>query len=556
MCGIWAYISKNKKNNDIQELLKNFWSIKNRGPDNSVFETFETVMMGFHRLAIMDNTFKSNQPFHFQNELKTVIFICNGEIYNYKELNHKYDLNLENNSDCMTIPLLYMKLDNEDLWLELFKKEIKGEFAFIMCEFDNFKNLRKVFVGRDQIGIRPLYYNGCSVDIKNNKDQFVFCSEIKGLRWYNDNVEEFPPGKILRLNFDEFKNTEMSFYDFKWVYNVLQVIKDENYYLDNVRRAVINSVRRRLVADRPLAFLLSGGVDSSLVCAISQKILNQPINTFCCGMGKGTDLKYAKMVADHIKSHHTEVLFTEQEGFDSIPDVIEAIESWDTTTVRASVGQFLVSKFIGTNTDCKVVLVGEGPDEVCSSYMFNWNAPSGKEMHIAALKYVDEIHYYDSKRGDRCISHWGLEGRVPLLDPEVIEAYWRIPSDMRLPKTKGIEKWWLRQAFTNMNLLPDEVLWRKKEAFSDGVSSKEKSWYEIIQEKIDLLVPENYKELSNKYVSNKPVTKEAYYFLNIFTNKFGMNRDNIIPGYWQPMWSGKEGEYIDPSARILDAYTD
>ena len=556
MCGIWAYISKNKKENDIQELLKNFWSIKNRGPDNSVFETFETVMMGFHRLAIMDNTFKSNQPFHFQNELKTVIFICNGEIYNYKELNHKYNLNLENNSDCMTIPLLYMKLDDEEVWLELFSKEIKGEFAFIMCEFDNFKNLRKVFVGRDQIGIRPLYYNGCSVNVEKNKDQFVFCSEIKGLRCYKDKVEEFPPGKILRLNFDEFKNTEMSFYNFKWVYNVMQVIKDENYYLDNVRKAVINSVRRRLVADRPLAFLLSGGVDSSLVCAISQKILNQPINTFCCGMGKGTDLKYAKMVADHIKSHHTEVLFTEQEGFDSIPDVIEAIESWDTTTVRASVGQFLVSKFIGTNTDCKVVLVGEGPDEVCSSYMFNWNAPSGKEMHAAAIKYVDEIHYYDSKRGDRCISHWGMEGRVPLLDPEVIEAYWRIPSEMRLPKSKGIEKWWLRQAFVNMNLLPDEVLWRKKEAFSDGVSSKEKSWYEIIQDKIGMLVPENYEELSNKYKKNRPVTKEAYYFRDIFTSKFGMNRDNIIPGYWQPMWTGKEGEYIDPSARILDAYDD
>ena len=171
----------------------------------------------------------------------------------------------------------------------------------------------------------------------------------------------------------------------------------EKNLLINLRNAIINSVRRRLSADRPIAFLLSGGVDSSLVCAIASKILKIPIKTFCCGMKGGTDLKYAKMVADFIKSNHTEVYFSAEDGLGSIPQVINAIESWDTTTVRASVGQFLVSKYIGTKTDCKVVLVGEGPDEVCSSYMFNWNAPNGDELHETALEYVKKIHYFDAK---------------------------------------------------------------------------------------------------------------------------------------------------------------
>lgn len=182
----------------------------------------------------------------------------------------------------------------------------------------------------------------------------------------------------------------------------------EQEHLDRIRTAVINAVRRRLDADRPLSYLLSGGVDSSLVCAISQRILGIPIKTFCCGMKGGTDLKYAKMVADHIGSIHTEVHFTAEEGVEVIKDVIKATETWDTTTVRASVGQYIVCRHIGVNTDCKVVLVGEGPDEVCSSYLFNWYAPSGEELDQASREYVKNIHLFDSRRGDRCISFWGL----------------------------------------------------------------------------------------------------------------------------------------------------
>jgi asparagine synthase (glutamine-hydrolysing) len=275
-------------------------------------------------------------------------------------------------------------------------------------------------------------------------------------------------------------------------------------------------------------------------------------------MREGTDLQYARMVAKHIGSNHTEVFFTPQEGLDAIRDVIRTTETWDTTTIRASVGQYLVCKWIGTRTDCKVVMVGEGPDEVCSSYLFNWYAPNGEALDKAAKDYVSNIHYYDVKRADRCIARWGLEGRVPLLDPEFIRDYWAIPGNQRMPTYKNMEKWWLREAFAGTGVLPDAVLWRKKEAFSDGVSG-EKSWFQIIQEWVDPQVSDE--ELSGSemtYPYCSPTTKEAFLYRKIFCEIFGDHRQEIIPGYWQPKWSANGKEvvgYIDPSARVLSVYS-
>ena len=559
MCGIWALINLVKNKPDIGKYLSDFWELQNRGPDNSCFETFPQAWVGFHRLAIMDTSFKSNQPYVLQEKDKTIVFACNGEIYNFKYLISKYKLDIDGNSDCMTVPKLYLKFyDDIDKWYNLFNKEIKGEFAFFLLEFDHLKSLRNIFVGRDQIGIRPLYYHQPS----SNSKQLLFTSEIKGAKNYPDSIIEYPPGKITKFELNEFGAINQFQYDFNWVYNVKQLEltneHNEEYFLNKIRDSVINAVRRRLDADRPIAFLLSGGVDSSLVAAIGQKILGQPIKTFCCGMKGGTDLEYARKVADHIGSHHSEVYFTAEDGVNALDDVVNATETWDTTTVRASVGQFMVCKHIGVKTDCKVVLVGEGPDEVCSSYLFNWYAPNGEELDKSAKEYVKKIHYFDCRRGDRCISYWGLEGRVPLLDPEVIEAYWKLPSNCRHPKYKGIEKWWLRKAFDGMDLLPDEVLWRKKEAFSDGVSSKEKSWYEIIQEDCEKnITDEMMNEAKKKWTHHTPPTKEAYHFRKIFTEKFGVERHNIIPNYWMPKWN-KDGkvveDYMDPSARVLSVY--
>jgi asparagine synthase (glutamine-hydrolysing) len=563
MCGIWAYIKLLKdKKVDLSMLFQDFWNIKPRGPDNSYLENYGDVWVGFHRLAIMDTSFKSNQPFVFQEKERTVIFICNGEIYNFRYLIEKYDLPIKTDSDCMTIPELYLKYTRNDgdykQFVELFNEEIKGEFAFVMFEFDRLKNLKHVFVGRDQIGIRPLY----SSVLKDEPSGMIFSSEIKGTNSYDGDIIEFPPGFIMKYDFDDFgKPSPKSSYVFKNVYAVEHFKPSyscDDYYLENVKQAVINSVKRRLDADRPLAFLLSGGVDSSLVAAISAKLLGYPIRTFCCGMNEGTDLIYARKVAKHIGSNHTEVFFTQQEGLDAIRDVIWKTETWDTTTIRASVGQYIVSKYIGTKTDAKVVLVGEGPDEVCSSYLFNWYAPSGKALHDTALDYVDKIHYFDSRRGDRCISGWGLEGRVPLLDPEFIKAYWEIPAEYRMPQYKGMEKWWLRKAFDGTGILPDAVLWRTKEAFSDAISSKEKSWFKIIQDYVEPLVSdEELEKAKEKYPHCTPQTKEAYYYRKVFCEFFGERKQTVLPHYWQPKWSadGKEvTSYVDPSARTLQIY--
>jgi asparagine synthase (glutamine-hydrolysing) len=553
MCGIWTFINliKNKQIN-YTKLYNDFMKIKHRGPDLSNYQLINNdIIIGFHRLAIMDPTFTSNQPYILEDNDHTIIFLCNGEIYNFKELIKNHKLDIINNSDCLVIPKLYIKYtdSNIDKFINLFihnKDSIKGEFAFILLEFDKLQNLKHVIIGRDEIGIRPLYYN----TINNNTSELILSSEIKAMSSCNDNISEFPPGTIMKIDINNICGIkENTFYNFKTVYNTTSynLFNNEEVYLENIRTSVINSIQRRLVSDKPIAFLLSGGVDSSLIAAISSKLLNIPIKTFCCGMSKGTDFKYAKMVAYHIKSNHTEVIFTKEEGLNAIKDVIYTTETWDTTTIRASVGQYLVCKHIGQNTDCRVILVGEGPDEVCSSYLFNYNAPSSDDLHNTAIEYVENIHMYDGRRADRCISKWGLEGRVAFLDPEFIEAYWSIPAEWRHPKYKDIEKWWLRKAFEKYDILPPEVLWRKKEAFSDGVSDKEESWYEIIQNHI--------KNLELEYNKSMAPTLEAFYYKKIFIDHFGENRLNILSKYWQPKWTiNSTDDYVDPSARTLNIY--
>ena len=558
MCGIWALINLVKKNPDIASYLADFWSINRRGPDSSCLQTFPQAWIGFHRLAIMDVSFDSNQPFVFQEPNRTIVFICNGEIYNFKDLISKYQLDIHSKSDCRTIPELYIKFSKSnqiDKWYQLFINEIKGEYAFALFEFDHLKTLRKIIVGRDMVGIRPMYYHVPT----NSSQQLIFTSEIKGATNFPDKIQEFPPGTLQTFELNELGHLNLTEYNFQWIYNFKPQLPDtrsalqyqEEYHLQRIRNAVVNSVRRRLDSDRPIAFLNSGGVDSSLVAGIASKILRTPIKTFCCGMKGGTDLEYAKKVAQHIGSNHTEVFFNAEDGLNALDDVIYATETWDTTTIRASVGQFLVCQYISSKSDCRVVMVGEGPDEVCSSYMFNWYAPSANELDKCAKEMVKNIHIYDCKRSDRCISYHGLEGRVPLLDPEVIEAYWSIPATWRMPQYKGIEKWWLRKAFDGYNIIPDEVLWRKKEAFSDGISSKEESWYTIIQKKCETLITDN------DLLNSECPTKEALYFKKNFIKHFSENRVNIIPKYWLPKWS-KQGvlvsEYIDPSARTLDVY--
>lgn len=570
MCGIWAYIKlKNGKEIPIPQHFNVFYQLKHRGPTNSYFETYENVCVGFHRLAIIDDSFQSNQPFIFENEDRTVIFICNGEIYNFKELITYYDLDKDIKNDCFVIPSIYMKLcqkKQEHTFIQAIQNSVEGEFAFVLFEFNRNKTLQKIIACRDEIGVRPLYYHPSITS-----DSLLFTSELKGGLTYSDDLKEFPPGHMITYYFEENDvrvedNTFSTVYDtrppihyFDERMNTLlgEYEPTENEYLEDIRTSVTNSVHKRLMADKPIAFLLSGGVDSSLVAAIASRHLGTSIRTFCCGMEEGTDLKYARDVAKKIGSYHTEVIFTPEQGLAAIPDVIRTIESWDTTTVRASVGQYLVSQYIGTQTDCKVVLVGEGPDEVCSSYLFNWYAPSGYALDASAKEYVKKIHYFDVKRADRCISRWGLEGRVPLLDPEFIRSYWALPHEERMPTYRQMEKWWLRKAFESSDLLPEHVLLRRKEAFSDGVSGQT-SWYQIIQNFVaEKVTDEEMVHAATTYPYCTPTTKEAYYYRKLFCDIFGAHRQEIIPHYWQPKWdaNGKEiTSYMDPSARTLGIY--
>jgi asparagine synthase (glutamine-hydrolysing) len=567
MCGIWAFINFENKNPNYDQMFVDFMKMKARGPDMTSFQTLKNLSIGFHRLAIMNPTFHANQPYILENGEKTIIFVCNGEIYNFKELINDNNLPIYNNSDCMTIPQLYLKYVNYNNnhtnindFVKLFSHNVKGEYAFMIFEFDKLQNLKDIIVARDHVGIRPLYYG-----YKNNKN-IMFSSEIKGMHSYNGTVIEFEPGTIKHFQFDDLgRITYEKNHNFKKIYNIIPYndvsFNDmtynnfENLLLTNVREALIASVKRRLTADVPIGFLVSGGLDSSIIAGIASKLLNKPLNTFCCGIlgTNSTDIKYAKTVANHIKSNHTEVLFSIKEALESIPTVIKLIESYDVTTIRASVGQYMVSKHIGEKTDIKVILTGELSDEVTSGYIYNYYAPDADSLHHAAIEYVKNVHIYDGRRVDRCISGVSCEARIAFSDPEFIASYWSIPTRYRLPSYKNCEKWWLRKAFENTGILNNEVLWRRKEAFSDGISGTEKSWFEIIQDHINLLISDD------EFISNKwgCVTKEQYYYRKLFCEMYGEKRQDIIPHMWIPKWDSQGNEiteYVDPSARTLGVY--
>lgn len=528
MCGIWT-VAKRKGFFQTTPKIKDFWSIKNRGPDISLMKEISTynfnLWLGFHRLSIIDITSNSNQPFIKRDKNKTFIFLCNGEIFNYKYLIKKY--NLEESGDCKVLLNLIIKYPRK--WKFMLDYEIKGEFAFVCYEIrDN--SLYKITVGRDQIGIRPLYYV---------KDKYIFSSEIKGISNFSK-IREFPPGIVKEIYIGlDYTNT----YSFKWVYKIKQIQSQEDKHLSNIVKSVKKSINMRLISDKPIGFLLSGGVDSSLVCAIATYFLGVPIHTFCIGIeNAGTDFKFARSVAEKIKSYHTEVLFSIEDAISALPEIIYATETYDTTTIRASIGQFLLAKYIKNTTDIKVILVGEGPDEVCSSYLFNWNCPNETELHKTAIDYVEKIHHFDVRRVDRCLSYFGLEARVPLLDPSFIKAYWKIPQEQRIPQYKGIEKWWLRKAFEKYNILPNEVLWRKKEAFSDGISSVSNPLHIKIQD----FCGNFFNEPSSLQAENK-------YYKHMYNNFY--KNINTIPHYWQPKWHEHNNDnLIDPSARTLSVY--
>ncbi len=527
MCGIFAYLNYTV---DYDLVRNGFDKIQKRGPDASYLLRFNNIYLGFHRLKINDMSVDANQPFSHQN----IHLICNGEIYNFKKLKTMYDIKTKSESDCEVILYLYNKFG-----IERTCQLLDGVFAFVIYD----ANINKVFLGRDPYGVRPMF-----IGYDTNEDLFV-SSEIKAIQDLCIYIKQFKPGYFMEFNLDNKSFKLNPFYDFNYKYDL---IESEVTSLHLIKELLIQAVRKRLMSDRPIGCLLSGGLDSSLIASIVNYFFKQAnhgqLNTFAIGLDGATDLKYAQKVAEHLHTNHINVILQEKDFLDAIPEVIYAIESYDTTTVRASVGNYLISKYIKENTDITVVYNGDGSDEL-GGYIYLKNAPNEMEFQNEVNKLIRNIHYFDVLRSDRSISsQWGLEARTPFLDKEFVSMYMSIQNRLKLHNR--MEKHLLRQAFDNTDLLPKDVLWRKKEAFSDGCSSNERSWHKIIQEHVDKEITDEEFELEKvKYKHNPPQLKESLYYRRIF-NKYYPNRDNVIPYYWLPNWTTEK----DPSARELSNY--
>lgn len=553
MCGIFAYIYKVKSDEDKKgyyknSLIEDFNKIRKRGPDNSEYRLENNVFLGFHRLAINDISHVGNQPM----VLNDYYLICNGEIFNHEKIIEEYNFKTNSKSDCEVILHLYNYLinkigkENENTYndvMNILCNKLDGEFAFVL--YDTKRN--NVYVVRDPYGVRPLFIGN------TDNGDYVFSSELKGLHNLVKDVKQFEPGTFMiidnsapELKLEFFKN---KYHNITYYNNINNIdnINTQNI-LKDLNSCFREAVYKRMMSDKEICSLLSGGLDSSLVASIvSEKLGPHQLKTFAIGIKGSPDLKYAQMVADHIKSVHHSVELTENEFLDVIEEVIIAIESYDTTTVRASVGNYLVSKYIRNNTDCKVIFNGDYADEVCGGYKYFKKSNNGNDFHNECVRLVNDIHFFDCLRSDRSISNNGLEARVPFSDKDFVNFYLSINPRHRMSYDK-IEKYMLRKAFEKDNLLPEEVLWRFKEAFSDGVTVETRSWHQIIQEFVDTKITDEYFEQNkNKYTYNTPVLKESFYYREIFEKHY-KGRGNVIPYFWMPKWCG---DMTDPSAREI-----
>jgi asparagine synthase (glutamine-hydrolysing) len=590
MCGIFALLNldqngQRRQNVNDTIIEEQFMKGVGRGPEFSklvkCFDRSDSsdikLLLGFHRLAINGLNEESNQPLTIDN----ITLVCNGEIYNYKKLYDYMGVKNTTDSDCEVIIHLYKKYGIEQTLTML-----DGVYAFILldnrCED---KSDAMVYIARDPMGVRPLYKL-----MSNTKCEFGnllgFASELKCLEYFNnlDNknfkIDQFEPGTYSILQFDKTNNNVFEI-DFLWKYNILnklfylpifshtRMFQNSDYnneFYPKISEYLDVAVKKRCTTtDRPVACLLSGGLDSSLIAALVanhfHKNNNMDIETYSIGLKNSEDIKYAKIVADYIGSKHTEIIVTEQEMFDAIPEVIKAIESYDTTTVRASIGNYLLGKYISSHSDAKVIFNGDGSDELFGGYLYMNKCPDDIEFDKETRRLLRDIHMFDVLRSDKSISSHGLEPRTPFLDRSFVNYILSIPIYFRNHNNfNSPEKYLLRESFQdsyfvdylNRQILPNSILFRKKEAFSDGVSSHGRSLYEILQEKIfiHLRSQKNFIFESNELLNIKPCldTEKAYY-LQLF-DSFYPNCTHLLPYYWMPRYT----DATDPSARTLSFY--
>jgi len=504
MCGIIVVCIDNTEK-DIVKIIKAHRMLSKRGPDRGAIFIKHDKIYGFRRLSIVDMSMNGDQPFHSNN----IVMMCNGEIYNHKELQKQYNLEYDSESDCECIIKLYQKIG----FLEMIKV-LDGVFAIVI--FDR----NKVYLARDRVGVRPLFYG------TTFSGNFAVASTFGALSGYCNDVQQLCPCIAT------YDKTHKILHKLSHQYPIIE-LNEKDYTKNRIKYLLTESVSKRLMSNRPIACMLSGGLDSSLITSIMCKLIgSDKVRTYSIGMEGSEDLKYAKIVADYLGTKHTEVTFTPQEGFDAIPYVISDLESYDVTTVRASVGMWLLSKYISENTDDIVIMSGEGSDEIFGGYLYFHYAPSVTEFEQESKRLVHNLHQYDVLRSDMCISSHGLEPRVPFLDKNFTDFALSIPGQFRQP-INGIEKHLLRKSFSEDNYLPIEVLWRRKDGFSDGVSGTQKKWYEQIQDFIG--------------GDNPSVETEEQYYKSLLPENY-----NITIDRWLPKWVDHNG---DPSGRNIELKT-
>ena len=523
MCSIIGYCGRPA---DLTAFQAGFARTVSRGPDDSRVIDVGQGILGFHRLSIMGLHPEGMQPFGLNGSW----VVCNGEIYGFEKLKKELskDYTFTSESDCEVLLPMYEKYG-----VGMFAK-LDAEFACILYDGKQ----KKFIAARDPIGIRPLYYG------YDGNGTILFASEPKNLVGLTDKILPFPPGHYY------CDGKFVCYCDIAAVDHVLP--DDLETVCANIHDKLVAGVKKRLVADAKVGFLLSGGLDSSLVCAIAAQESEKPIRTFAIGMSEDAiDLKYAKQVADYIHSDHTEVIISKEDVLAALEPVVALLGTFDITTIRASIGMYLVCKAIHEMTDIRVLLTGEISDELFG-YKYTDFAPSAKAFQEEAQKRIRELHMYDVLRADRCISVNSLEARVPFGDLDFVKYVMAIDPEMKLNKY-GKGKYLLRHAFEKGDYLPHDILWREKAAFSDAVGH---SMVDYLKEYAETVyTQEEFEEKRAKYTHAQPFTKESLLYREIF-EKYYPGQSQMIVDFWMPNKSWEGCNVNDPSACVLANYGD
>ena len=522
MCAILTYAREEISKEFFEDMLQKTAS---RGPDKSRTLKVKGGWLGFNRLAIMGLNCLGMQPF----ELGSNAVVCNGELYGFKALRtylKSLGYTFKSDSDCEIILPLYEKLGTKMFSL------LDAEFAMVIYDAEK----RDFVAARDPIGIRPLYYG-------YDEDGYIlFASEPKNLTSVCKKITPFPPGHYYE---------DGKFVCYRDLTEVKEIRTDNLETITaNIHDKLLSGIKKRLDADAPVGFLLSGGLDSSLVCGVAASLQDKPIETFAIGMDiDAIDLKYAREVADYIHSNHHEVIISKQDVLDALEPVVKALGTYDITTIRASIGMYLLCKWIHENTDIKVVLTGEISDELFG-YKYTDFAPSAEAFQEEAKKRVRELHMYDVLRADRCISVNSLEARVPFGDLDFVDYVMSVDPEKKL-NTYGMGKFLLRKAFEPDEFIPHSILMREKAAFSDAVGHSLRD--DLMEYAEAQYTDEEFESRRKKYSHATPFTKESLLYRELFEKYYPEQSDMIID-FWMPNKSWEGCDVNDPSARVLSNY--